>query len=262
MHFICPLCRSPLLPKDRSLACGNRHSFDYAKEGYVNLLPAHHKNSRTPGDAQKQLEARHRFLKAGHYLPLLSALAQRIPPATATFLDIGCGEGYFTDHITRHLSASAKVYGCDIAKTGIRLAARSHRGNYAVASNFFLPLADQSMEVISRINAPSDDLELLRVLTPKGRVIIVAPAEQHLINLRGRIYDHVRPHLQPPTPTGLRLTESSRVTFPLNLSAGVMTESLLTMTPFAWRLAKALAQDLIERGLSDQADFFIGVYQR
>jgi 23S rRNA (guanine745-N1)-methyltransferase len=50
MSLICPLCHSPLAFTARSWCCENRHQFDQAKEGYVNLLPVQHKRSREPGD--------------------------------------------------------------------------------------------------------------------------------------------------------------------------------------------------------------------
>ena len=43
MSLICPLCHSPLTFNARSWSCENRHQFDQAKEGYVNLLPVQHK---------------------------------------------------------------------------------------------------------------------------------------------------------------------------------------------------------------------------
>jgi len=37
--FACPLCKEALKFQDHSLVCTNRHSFDIAKYGYVNLAP-------------------------------------------------------------------------------------------------------------------------------------------------------------------------------------------------------------------------------
>ena len=34
----CPVCKFQLHLREKSLACDNRHSFDIAKQGYVNLL--------------------------------------------------------------------------------------------------------------------------------------------------------------------------------------------------------------------------------
>src|SRR5690554_1311272 len=188
MHFICPLCRQPLATTTQGVACSNRHNFDRAKEGYLNLLPVQQKNSREPGDAKAQLRARRDFLTAGYFAPLTDQLCRLIPQDTQTLLDIGCGEGYFTHALQQHLSTSADVYGIDIAREGVKLAAKKYQGSYAVASSFALPLADQSMQVITRIYAPDCDAELQRVLAPQGRVIIVAPAARHLLGLRQLIY--------------------------------------------------------------------------
>lgn len=262
MHFICPLCQQPLLPNAQGLACAKQHQFDRAKEGYFNLLPAHHKNSREPGDAKEQLQARRQFLAAGHFAPLLASLCELIPSATKTLLDIGCGEGYFTHAIQQHLSDAASVYGIDIAKSGVKLAAKRYAGSYAVASSFSLPLADQSMEVITRIYAPSSDEELQRVLAEDGRLIIVTPAAGHLLRLRELIYEQVRPHPQPQAPVGFCLQETKRLSFTLSISPGDMTRALLQMTPFAWRLKPELVTELIGVGIEDQADFYLSVYVR
>ena len=77
-ELICPLCSLSLVGNSQGLACNNRHQFDRAKEGYFNLLPVHHKNSREPGDAKEQLMARRAFLSAGYFLPLVDALKENI----------------------------------------------------------------------------------------------------------------------------------------------------------------------------------------
>lgn len=43
MSFSCPLCHQPLSREKNSYICPQRHQFDMAKEGYVNLLPVQHK---------------------------------------------------------------------------------------------------------------------------------------------------------------------------------------------------------------------------
>jgi 23S rRNA (guanine745-N1)-methyltransferase len=70
-HLRCPLCREPLAVADtgdtaaaRALRCPRRHSFDIARQGYVNLLAG-----RAPhaGDSGEMVAARNAFLGAGHY---------------------------------------------------------------------------------------------------------------------------------------------------------------------------------------------------
>ncbi|EOM3168676.1 putative RNA methyltransferase, partial [Escherichia coli] len=57
MSFSCPLCHQPLSREKNSYICPQRHQFDMAKEGYVNLLPVQHKRSRDPGDSAEMIQA-------------------------------------------------------------------------------------------------------------------------------------------------------------------------------------------------------------
>jgi 23S rRNA (guanine745-N1)-methyltransferase len=228
-------------------------------------LPVQHKNSLTPGDAKEQLKARREFLQAGFFDPLKLQLLSLIDPSTKTLLDLGCGEGYFTRGIASELPTT-EIYAVDIAKAGISMAAKSakalHNITHLVASNFDLPLQDQSMDVILRILAPSKDSELQRVLKPGGKLLVVIPGEQHLINLRKKIYSEVRP-LQPlPEIEGFILKEETSIKFAIELTDSNQMQSLLEMTPFAWKLNQQ-KKDLIFSGyLSDQAEFLIGQYRR
>lgn len=260
--LICPLCALPLSESLQGLVCANRHQFDRAKEGYFNLLPVQHKNSREPGDAKQQLIARRAFLTAGYFLPLIDALKKIINANIQNLLDIGCGEGYFTRLLSEHCY-NADIYGLDIAKAGIRLAAKNSLSKitYVVASSHALPIADASMDVIIRIYAPSKDEELFRVLKPDGKLIIVTPGEQHLIALRQKIYQTIKTHPKPKTPESFFEVSQHSVSFPLNIPSGGLTASLLEMTPFSWKLTPELLEQSIKNGLVDQAHFQISVYQ-
>ncbi len=259
--LICPLCSAALVANAQGLACENRHQFDRAKEGYFNLLPVQHKNSREPGDAKQQLIARRAFLTAGYFAPLVEELKSLIDPTIRALLDIGCGEGYFTSNLSQHC-VLADVYGIDIAKAGIRLAAKNSDITYAVASSHQLPLADSSMDVVVRIYAPSKDEELLRVIKPGGKLIIVIPGEQHLIGLRQKIYKEIKPHQKPKAPKGFFVVEERSVGFDLVIPAGDLTASLLSMTPFAWKLAPNLLEQMALEGLSDRAEFQLSLYEK
>ncbi|MFP5340714.1 MAG: putative RNA methyltransferase, partial [Gammaproteobacteria bacterium] len=74
--LICPICQAPLSALDNGVVCAANHRFDRARQGYLNLLPVQHKNSRDPGDNQAMVEARRRFLDGGHYAPLARRLAE------------------------------------------------------------------------------------------------------------------------------------------------------------------------------------------
>src|SRR4051812_16725214 len=139
----CPVCHGPLREAERTWRCGEGHTYDVAKEGYVNLLITHQRRQREPGDSVEMLRARRAFLEAGHYAPLRDALAERVPGGSV--LDVGCGEGYYTRAVDTEVDrAQAGVWGVDIAKEAVRLAARrggpGHR--FAVASAYDLPVLD------------------------------------------------------------------------------------------------------------------------
>lgn len=260
----CPLCKQALHMNVHGLACENRHQFDRAREGYFNLLPVQNKRSREPGDAKEQLQARRQFLQAGFFDPLKQCLQLLVPTRARKLLDIGCGEGYFAHGFAASLP-QAQVYGIDIAKAGVRLAAKAaidkDRNLFAVASSFDLPFMDHSMDVITRIYAPSKDAELWRVIKPDGLLVIVAPAENHLLGLRQRIYTQVRPHEPPPVPAGFALVAQERLATELVITDKALVSALLSMTPFAWRLPKELHQHLENEGLTDQLDFGIYLYK-
>jgi 23S rRNA (guanine745-N1)-methyltransferase len=261
----CPLCQLPLSENLQGLACTNRHQFDRAKEDYFNLLPVQNKHSLEPGDAKEQLHARRQFLRAGFFQSLQQELKLLIPKNSQQLLDIGCGEGYFTAGIAEALP-NAKIYGFDIAKTGIRLAARAAQIQqqtitYGVASSFDLPLQSDSMDVITRIFAPSKDEELQRVLKANGLLIIVTPGDEHLIGLRQRIYQQVKPHQVQTAPQGFVELEKKSVLSRLQIENEEFTKALLTMTPFAWRISNELREDIVKQPLSDQLHFVFNIYR-
>ena len=181
MSLICPLCHSPLAFTSRSWCCENRHQFDQAKEGYVNLLPVQHKRSREPGDSAEMMQARREFLEAGYYQPLRDRVVSLLAPALSQpeckILDIGCGEGYYTAALADAAGEAGQVYGLDVARMAIRLAAKRYPAvRFCVASSQRLPFADHALDAVVRIYAPCNEAELARVLKPGGLVLTVTPA--------------------------------------------------------------------------------------
>ena len=65
MELICPVCGNELTKKDKSYVCTQNHSFDMARQGYVNLLTVSQKHSLTPGDTREQVLSRRAFLDGG-----------------------------------------------------------------------------------------------------------------------------------------------------------------------------------------------------
>jgi 23S rRNA (guanine745-N1)-methyltransferase len=176
----------------QTLRCGRGHSYDIAKEGYVNLLLANQKASAAPGDTKAMAISRRCFLEQGHYAPLSEAInlivreqIARNETKAIRILDAGCGEGYYGDRLQKNLPPGTAAYGLDISKESIKLGASHYKQiSFVVASlHQNLPFIEASFEVILNIFAPRHPAEFARVLRPDGRVLVVVPAEGHLAAL-------------------------------------------------------------------------------
>lgn len=265
MEVLCPLCREGLDRQPRVWRCPRGHSFDVAREGYVNLLPVQHKHSREPGDSAEMVAARREFLQAGHYQPLREAAAGLLAPLRAqSLLDLGCGEGWYTDALRR---VAAEVVGLDIAKPAIQAAARRFRGiTWLVGSAAHLPFAAAALDLVTCLFTPLQVGEMGRVLRPGGHALVVTPAPDHLWSLRERLFEEVRPH-EPDKflagfEAGFELHTQQELGFALSLGQADLRR-LLTMTPYAWK-AKPERRAALEAsaGLETQAAFSLLLFRK
>ncbi|MFS2225567.1 23S rRNA (guanine(745)-N(1))-methyltransferase [Pantoea sp. B65] len=270
MPYLCPLCQQPLAPVERSWRCSNQHQFDCAKEGYVNLLPVQHKHSRQPGDSVEMMQARRQFLDAGHYQPLQQRVAQLLdsvlPQTSISLLDIGCGEGYYTDGVSQRLSprAETRIYGLDVAKVAIRYAAKRYpQIAFCVASSHRLPFADGAMDAVLRIYAPCKAAELARVIRPGGYLLTVAPGPRHLLQFKALIYQQAKLHGESEEQLAeFSRVEQSSLAYPMTLN-GQQATALLQMTPFAWRAREEVWRQLAaETDFVCETDFVLTLWQR
>lgn len=249
----CPHCQLPLQPgaSGASLVCANRHEFDRAREGYVNLLPANRKRSREPGDSPEMIAARRRVHESGAYGELARAIGEQLAslPTMETMLDLGCGEGYYLDAMAT-AQPSADLCAVDISRAAVRLAARRHRSaSIAVASAFRLPLPESCMDAVLRVFAPSDDAQLTRVLKHGGHYLEVCPGPRHLWQLRKQLYGVPREHAPARVEVaGMDLVASQDIAYELPLDS-VLLADLVTMTPFAHRGQRARREALLASGV-------------
>ena len=271
--FKCPSCASnlgqPTEGQVNTYQCANRHCFDIAKEGYVNFLLAQHRRSKNPGDSDEMIRSRQRFLNAGYYQPLADAITQQVQQfgAHQRVLDIGCGEGYYLQQL--HTSASdIQLYGIDISKTAVRLAAkRKLNAQLAVDSAFNIPLIDSSINTAISVFSPISAIETARVLTPKGRLIMVGPGAKHLSGLTAHIYKNSVPHQGNPLDTMATDSEFSLLeTLELKQEITVRLsdiEDLLKMTPYYWHARPEQQQAICAlKELTTTVHFMINIYAR
>lgn len=241
----CPVCREPLHIEAKGASCDNRHQFDRARQGYLNLLPSHKMRSKHPGDDKAMVQARTRFLNAGHYQPVVQQLVKEIRHQTPdktklSIFDAGCGEGYYTSEIQQAFAGS-EVCGLDIAKPAIQAGCKRNRSvHWLVGSVADLPLADRQFDVIISIFSRCDWQEFIRILKPGGHILVLAPGAQHLLELRQAIYETVRPYpvdkQVEALPDELQLINNTVVETTMSLPDTHTIMDLLAMTPHYWHV--------------------------
>ena len=190
--FACPICQEALDLVQQSLVCTNRHSFDLAKFGYVNLAP----QVKASKDYDKEnFQNRQLVLENGFYDHILTSLSECLSPLDhpANILDIGCGEGYYSRSLQERYPDHS-FYAFDLSKESIQLAAKSDQEwkvKWFVGDLANLPLLDQSMDLLLDIFSPANYQEFKRVLAPDGRLIKVIPTATHLQEIRQKVKDHL-----------------------------------------------------------------------
>ena len=252
MMLTCPICTAALSAVDNGVVCPAGHRFDRARQGYLNLLPVQHKNSRDPGDNQAMVEARRDFLNAGHYAPVAKRLAELAAErAPARWLDIGCGEGYYTAQIAAALP-DADGYALDISREAVKRACRRDPNiTWLIASMARVPLPDDSCQFLASVFSPLDWHEAKRLLSTGGGLMRVGPTSEHLMELRERLYDEVREYVDDKhlmqVPADMRLQHSETLRFTLSLVDAQARANLLAMTPHGWRASAERRANVIEQ---------------
>ncbi len=239
-NLICPICGEPLIQSSGSLVCSGRHTYDIARQGYVNLLPVQQKHSLAPGDTPQMLASRRAFLNEGHYTPILNDVAaaiQKYSGRVGTIADIGCGEGYYTSELAQRYP-KATIIGADISKAAVRMACSRGRSiSWITATASHLPIAERSVDVITAMFSLVCEEEFARVLQNGGIVVEVTAGTNHLIELKRIIYDDVfEQHKHPKKPQGfLKETGCELRSFKLMLD-NTQLINLLQMTPHTLRI--------------------------
>lgn len=268
---MCPNCGQPLREEEKTFRCPAGHSFDRAKSGYVNLLTPGSKHSAQPGDDKRMVDARAAFLNEGYYSPLLSSVMELtgryVPPwGSAEILDSGCGEGYYTagvERAMREAGLSCRITGVDISKLAVNKAAkRCKRLTLAVASVFHLPVRSESCDLFLNLFAPFCLPEILRVLKPEGKLLLVIPGERHLWELKQAVYD--TPYLNEVKDFGLEgmeLLEKKELSWQMEVQKTEDIDHLFQMTPYYYKTSREGYQRLLShKSLNTSVQFYLLVY--
>jgi len=270
--LLCPVCKESLQANEsnKSLSCVNNHSFDRARQGYLNLLLAHKKKSKNPGDSQEMVIARQAFLNSDFYRPISDSLNQIIVDAALKLgspekelsksekaiqvLDIGCGEGYYSQRIHNSLSdhqIEHNLFGLDISKDAVIAAAKRAKvealkedapttstSEWLVASAIDIPLQAKSIDIATCLFTRLMPESYHKVIKQDGFFICVNTGEKHLIELREKLYEEItKAEFDPVKNMGedFELVDHQQVSYQNTLSSQQQIQDLLLMTPHNWR---------------------------
>ena len=235
--LMCPVCGQALSQQEKRFVCDKNHSFDIARQGYVNLLCG--KGGNIHGDNAMMISARNRFLSGGYYAPLAEALAEcvaKYADKDTRLLDIGCGEGYYTAHAKDALGDTGEIYAFDISKDALKAAAKRRCATLFAASAYQIPVKTAAFDMATLFFSPFCREEILRTLKAGGIFIMAYPGSRHLYGLKAAIYE--TPYLNHPEDTeieGLALLEKRELFYTLTLPDSEAIADLFTMTPYYYK---------------------------
>ncbi len=257
----CPVCGGALLRRGQAVSCSKGHSFDVAREGYVNLLRSGRSGDRM-GDSKDSARSRRDFLEKGYYRPLRDALCALFADRRGNVLDICCGEGYYTSALGEN--PALNVYGFDLSREMVRLAAKRGGAACFVANLAAIPAFDESFDYATHLFAPFHEREFSRILKPGGRLCRVIPGSRHLWALKERLYDVPYPNDEElPAVSMLRLRGTQKLVAEITLRSPQDIEAVFRMTPYCHHTSQRDRDKL--RGLTTlttEIEFVIAEYEK
>ena len=266
LSFICPVCKNEISLFERTYKCQNNHCFDLSKDGYVNLLMSQQSSLKRHGDDKLMVKARREFLGKGFYNELRQTLCETLKetmPESATIIDVGCGEGYYTSEVSK--VNNFEIFGIDISKDALKYASKSVKSiSFAVASAFSLPFADESTDCVLSVFAPSAYEEFYRVLKTNGKLIKVIPLEEHLWELKCALYKE--PYKNKPEKRNdefFKLLSQKEIKYKINLTEKEDIENLFKMTPYYYKTGREDAERFLSlKSLETTVHFGIEIYEK
>ncbi len=252
-NLACPIDGQRLECKGKQWLCNQGHAYDIARQGYVNLLPVQHKRTKHPGDSKAMVLARARFLNTGIYEQIADTLAeitysQLSEDQDSCLMDAGCGEGYYLDYVFQYLkkrnySGAASFVGMDISKEAIHEAAKRNKQiSWIVGTNRQPAIEAGSVNIILCVFGFHSFEGFNKILKPGGRLILVEPGADHLIELRETIYSSIKQtgfqDLSQFEAMNFSLRHSQALQFKTGDINNKQINDLLLMTPHFYRATK------------------------
>ena len=244
-----------------SLRCKQNHTFDFSKQGHVNLLakPVKLKYEKQLFQARQKMIAE-RGMHQSLHREINGLIAKHADVSAKPFmlLDLGCGEG---SHLHRVLSecnfAETFGVGIDISKDGIMMAAKTYEtAAWFVSDLADLPFASQSFHVCLNILSPIHYHECKRVLTENGIVIKVVPGPDYLQELRAALYANQEKQVYKNDKTTARFKEHFTIVDEVHVHeqkkwSREELEDIIRMTPLAWSAKQENIAAFLKRELRE-----------
>ncbi len=266
-NFCCPICSSRLANRGKSCFCEHNHCFDIAKENYLNLNISQ-KSSDKAGDNKEMILARKELLQSGKYQPLadkLVELVDKYSEKSSVLLDLGCGWGYYVNHIQNKSEKTRTYLATDLSKDAIKIGGKLNTYvDFCIANSYHLPLADKSVDILLCVFSPYAMDEIDRVLANDGKAIFVYPNEYHLWELKQSIYgESVHPKDFEVDFAPLKEIEKTSLAYSFELTSSAQIHNLITMTPYVYTTPKQMLEraESVEQ-MQVRADFGISVLQK
>lgn len=275
--LICPICRKDISKSDEgTYKCEHNHSFDIAKEHYVNFLNIKQKKSKNPGDSKEMVTARKDFLSKDYYKTVADTINTLITKYVAptdkksiNILDIGCGSGYYMDGMLKTLDlgkSKPNFFGLDISKDALKFAGKLLKDQIlVVASSFDMPFKDRAFHCMLSVFSPLDISECMRILDDAGVFIRVLPENDHLIELKEIIYPELTEKNKEDISVSsdhIQLIERQQVKYTIDLGKDDLL-NLLKMTPHYWRIKEHEMNTFNSyNGLSVTISMQVSVYKK
>lgn len=261
MKIKCPICNEELIKIDNVYRCINRHNYDIAKEGYVNLLRK--QGGKNYGDSPEMVKARHAFFTLDYYAPLKNELTNIINNfKPRTIVDLGSGEGYYTNFFAKN--SKYEIVGIDISKEAVKVASKNNKDIlYIVGSVQDIPLFDNSIDLVINNFTPIDLDEIYRILNKDGILITTKVGTNHLIELKKAIYDEAYLNDNEAIDDHrFILLESKIVSFNIDLNNNKDITNLFMMTPYCHHTSLKSKEKLKTLNkLSVTCEFNIDIYK-
>ena len=259
--LVCPVCGNPLVFQDHVARCSLGHSYDVAKEGYVNLLRAS-KSGDLIGDDKVSARCRRDFLNKGYYSSLKETLYAYFVERKGSVLDICCGEGYYTSALAQNQNLD--MYGFDISREMVRLAAKRGGCRFFVANLASIPIAEYSMDYAIHLFAPFQEAAFARVLRPGGRILTVIPGKKHLWGLKEALYDTPYENdEQLPQTAELKLVNTFKVRDDVTFQSQEDIQAVFRMTPYYFHTSQKDKEKLLSLvRLHTPVEFLVAEYEK